>query len=321
MREWSNIAIVGVGLIGGSIGMALRERGLAKNVVGIGRDQGSLRVARRVGAVTHTTIDITKGVADAELVILCTPVGTLVEQARAAAKHCPERTLLTDVGSVKRTVVEALDSGLARGCRFLGSHPLAGSEKAGAANASATLFEGRVAILTPTRNTRAEDFDLLEDFWRSVGSMVIQMSPEEHDQALAVTSHLPHLAAAARERGARGIISPGRSRPVGRHPRGRQRSRTVAADSHAQSPQRAHGVGAVRQSAGRDPRRAVRRQPRSNCPLSRHREEKPGCAGKLRPSRPATPAASLSSDRFAGGFSAPCRSATGSGPTARPGLR
>jgi prephenate dehydrogenase len=197
MREWNNIAIVGVGLIGGSIGMALRQRGLAKNVVGIGREQGSLRVARRVGAVTHTTIDLAKGVAEAELVIVCTPVGNLVEHVRQAAEHCPERTLITDVGSVKRAVVESLDTGLARGCRFLGSHPLAGSEKAGAANASASLFEGRVAILTPTRNTRAEDFDLLEDFWRSLGSMVIQMPPEEHDQALAVTSHLPHLVAAA----------------------------------------------------------------------------------------------------------------------------
>jgi prephenate dehydrogenase len=197
MRQWNNVAIVGVGLIGGSIGMALRQRGLAKNVVGIGRDQGSLRVARRVGAITHTTIDLSKGVAEAELVIICTPVGNSIEHARQAAQHCPERTLITDVGSVKRAVVESLDNGLARGCRFLGSHPLAGSEKAGAANASADLFDGRVAILTPTKNTRAEDFDLLEDFWRSLGSMVVQMSPEEHDQALAVTSHLPHLAAAA----------------------------------------------------------------------------------------------------------------------------
>ena len=135
-----------------------------ENVVGIGREQGSLRVARRVGAVSHTTIDLAKGVAEAELVILCTPVGKLVEHARQAAEHCPERTLVTDVGSVKRAIVESLDTGLARGCRFLGSHPLAGSEKAGAANASATLFEGRVAVLTPTKNTRAEDFDLLEEF-------------------------------------------------------------------------------------------------------------------------------------------------------------
>lgn len=197
MKTWDTVAIVGVGLIGGSIGMALRQKNLAKNVVGIGRRQASLRVARRVGAVSHTTIDIDKGVAEAELVIVCSPVGRIVEHVRQAARHCPEKTLITDAGSTKQSIVDALDGSLDRGCRFLGSHPLAGSEKAGAANAAADLFDGRLAILTPTKNTRAEDFDLLEQFWQSLGSVVIQMTPEEHDQALALTSHLPHMAAAA----------------------------------------------------------------------------------------------------------------------------
>jgi prephenate dehydrogenase len=196
MKQWDTVTIVGVGLIGGSIGLALRQRNLAKSVVGIGRGQTGLRVARRVGAVTHTTIDLNKGVADAELVIVCTPVGQVVEHVRQAAQHCLQRTLITDTGSAKQKVVEALDAGLARGCRFLGSHPLAGSEKTGAQYASADLFEGRVAILTPTKNTRAEDFDLLAEFWQSLGSVVVKMSPEEHDQAVAMTSHLPHLAAA-----------------------------------------------------------------------------------------------------------------------------
>ena len=91
----------------------------------------------------------------------------------------------------------ALDEGLPRGCRFLGSHPLAGSEKAGVTHARADLFDGRVVVIAPTRNTRAEDFDLLEEFWEALGSVVIRMSAEEHDRALAITSHLPHLAAAA----------------------------------------------------------------------------------------------------------------------------
>jgi prephenate dehydrogenase len=196
MKQLDTVAIVGVGLIGGSIGMALRQRNLAKSVVGIGRRQTSLRVARRLEAVSHTTIDLNKGVSEAELVIVCTPVGQIIEHVRQAAQHSPERALITDAGSVKQSIVEALDTGLARGCRFLGSHPLAGSEKTGASNASPDLFEGRVAILTPTKNTRAEDFDLLEEFWQSLGSLVVRMTPEEHDQALAVTSHLPHVAAA-----------------------------------------------------------------------------------------------------------------------------
>jgi prephenate dehydrogenase len=197
MKQWDTVAIVGVGLIGGSIGLALRQRNLAKNVIGIGRRQASLRVARRVGAVTHTTIDLNKGASEAELVVVCTPVGQIIDHVRQAAQHCPERALITDVGSAKEALVAALDSGLAHGCRFLGSHPLAGSEKTGATYASAELFDGRMAILTPTKNTRAEDFDLLEQFWQSLGSVVVKMTPEEHDQALAATSHLPHLAAAA----------------------------------------------------------------------------------------------------------------------------
>jgi prephenate dehydrogenase len=197
MKRLGSVAIVGVGLVGGSIGLALRQRGLADNVVGIGRRQVSLRIARRVGAVTHTTIDLAKGVADAELVIVCTPVGQIVQHARAVAAACPEGTLISDVGSAKQVIVAALDGPLPRGCRFLGSHPIAGSEKAGPSYAQADLFEGRVAVLTPTRNTRAEDFDLLEAFWQGLGSVVVQMSPEEHDRALAVTSHLPHVAAAA----------------------------------------------------------------------------------------------------------------------------
>lgn len=197
MKQWDTVAIVGVGLIGGSIGLALRQRNLAKTIVGIGRRQSSLRAARRVGAVTHTTIDLNKGVAEAELIVVCTPVGQIVDHVRQAAQHCPERILITDAGSTKQAIVAALDGGLGHGCRFLGGHPLAGSDKAGAVNASAELFEGRMAILTPTKNTRAEDFDLLEQFWQSLGSVVIQMPPEEHDTAMALTSHLPHVAAAA----------------------------------------------------------------------------------------------------------------------------
>ncbi len=197
MKPLSTVAIVGVGLIGGSIGLALRERKLAGRVIGIGRRQESLRAARRVGAVDHTTVDIEKGVAEAELVIVCTPVGRIVEDVRMAAMHCPEGALLTDTGSTKQTIVAELDQGLPRGCRFLGSHPLAGSEKSGATFARADLFEGRIAILTPTKNTRAEDFDFLENFWQALGSVVVQLQGDEHDRALALTSHLPHIVASA----------------------------------------------------------------------------------------------------------------------------
>lgn len=197
MKRLSTVAIVGTGLIGGSIGLALRRSGLAERIIGIGRRQATLRVARRVGAVTNTTIDLAKGVEEARLVVVCTPVGQIVEHVQQSARHCPKGTLITDVGSTKAPIVAALDAGLSRDCRFLGGHPLAGSEKAGAGSARAELFDGRLVILTPTRNTRAEDFDLLEQFWQGLGSVVVQMPPDEHDRAVAVTSHLPHVAAAA----------------------------------------------------------------------------------------------------------------------------
>lgn len=196
-KPFGTVAVVGVGLIGGSIGLALRKRGLADRVIGIGRRQATLRIARRVGAVTNTTIDLHKGVAEADLVVVCTPVGHIVEHVRTAAAHCRPGTLITDAGSTKQAIVAALDEQLPGGCRFLGCHPLAGSEKSGPIHADAELFEGRVAVITPTVNTRAEDFDRLEHFWQALGSVVVRMSAEEHDRALALTSHLPHIAAAA----------------------------------------------------------------------------------------------------------------------------
>ena len=197
MKRLETVAIVGVGLIGGSIGLALRKLGLAEKVIGIGHRQVSLRIARRVGAVTNTTIDLAKGVAEADLIVVCTPVGRIIEDVRRAAEHCPQRTLITDVGSAKQTIVEALDEDLPRDCRFIGSHPLAGKEKTGAGSADADLFDGRVVVVTPTSNSRAEDYDLIEEFWEELGSVVIKMSAQQHDESLAVTSHLPHVAAVA----------------------------------------------------------------------------------------------------------------------------
>ncbi|MBN2293796.1 MAG: prephenate dehydrogenase [Pirellulales bacterium] len=205
MKQLNTVAIVGVGFIGGSIGMAVRKRGLAERVIGIGHRQESLRTARRVGAVNNTTVDLAKGVAEADLVIVCTSVGRVVDDVRRVAENCPPDTLITDSGSTKSTIVETFnydtdnptpEAKLPRGCRFLGSHPLAGGEKIGPAHASADLFEGRVTVVTPTKNTLAEDFDLLETFWTALGSMVVKMSAADHDKAVAMTSHLPHAVAA-----------------------------------------------------------------------------------------------------------------------------
>ena len=129
--------------------------------------------------------------------MVCTPVDRIVEDVRRAAEHCRPGTLITDTGSVKQPIVEALDEGLPGDCRFLGSHPVAGREKSGIAHAKAKLFKNRPAMITPTENTRAEDAGRLRAFWESLRANVYEISPAEHDEILASTSHVPHVVAAA----------------------------------------------------------------------------------------------------------------------------
>jgi prephenate dehydrogenase len=195
--ELDTVAIIGVGLIGGSVGMALRRGRLARCVVGIGRSATSMRQARKLGAIDRGTTNLKSGVADAELTVLCTPVNTIVEQALQAAVWCQPASIITDSGSTKSSIVARLDRELPRQVSFVGSHPLAGSEKSGVAVASADLFAGRVCVVTQTRRTVKQSLHVVTHFWQALGARVIRMTPEEHDQALAYTSHLPHLAAAA----------------------------------------------------------------------------------------------------------------------------
>ena len=202
MKQWDVVAIVGVGLIGGSIGIDLLRGRLAGEVVGIGRRPASLRTARRVGAVTRTTLDLARGVARADLIVVCTPVGRIVEDVLAAAEACPKGALITDVGSTKVEIVTALKKKLPPAARFVGSHPLAGGEQAGAAAAVRGLFRKRVVVVTSTAvaaEATADEADVkaVSGFWKSLGARVVRMSAEEHDRKVAASSHLPHLAAAA----------------------------------------------------------------------------------------------------------------------------
>jgi prephenate dehydrogenase len=194
---FNTVAIVGVGLIGGSIGMAVRQRRLARRVVGIGRHQRPLSQARRLGAIDQGTTQMRRGVSDAELIVVCTPVDTIVSQAISAAESCPAGAILTDSGSTKARIVERLENELADRVGFVGSHPLAGSERTGVAVARPDLFEHRVCVITRTPRTPKQPLAAVDEFWRSLGAIVRHMSPESHDHALAYTSHLPHLTAAA----------------------------------------------------------------------------------------------------------------------------
>jgi prephenate dehydrogenase len=170
---------------------------LAEKVVGIGRRPQSLRIARRVGAVDVTTTHLPRGVQGAELIVVCTPVGRIAQDVLAAAAVCERTALLTDAGSTKAQLVAELDGALDDAVRFVGSHPLAGSERSGPSQARADLFAGRVVVVTPTPRTAPRDVKAIGAFWTALGARVVQMSPQAHDRALAFTSHLPHLVASA----------------------------------------------------------------------------------------------------------------------------
>jgi cyclohexadieny/prephenate dehydrogenase len=191
------ITIVGAGLIGGSLGLAVKQRGLARIVRGVGRQQASLERARALGAIDEGFVEPAAALAGAALVVFCTPVDRIAEQVLAFAPHCSPGTLLTDAGSTKGTIVAAVEEHLPAGIAFVGSHPLAGSEKRGPDHADANLFEGRWTVVTRTPRTDTAALEKIVDFWQAVGARVTIMTPDDHDRALAITSHLPHLLAAA----------------------------------------------------------------------------------------------------------------------------
>ena len=190
----STLSIIGVGLLGGSIALAARQRRLAGRIIGADRNPAALAIARERGMLDEAHGDPCRAVAEASLVVFCTPVDRIADHIGACAMSCRPGTLLTDVGSTKTAIVRRLAGRLPPGVNFVGSHPLAGSEKTGPESARADLFEGRLVVLTPVGDPPAAVWTI-GDFWRGLGARVETMSPETHDEVLATTSHLPHLLA------------------------------------------------------------------------------------------------------------------------------
>jgi len=187
--------IIGIGLIGGSLGLAIKKRRLTETVIGIDRCEKTLRTALRLGVIDRASTDFDVPI-NGGLVIVATPV-SLVSECVLQAAATMQNMLITDVGSTKESICAHVEQRqLPNGCRFIGSHPIAGKEKNGVEHADADLFENRLTILTPTALASERDIDLLTDFWQSLGSSVAKMSPAEHDRTLARTSHLPHLLSA-----------------------------------------------------------------------------------------------------------------------------
>jgi len=195
--HFRKITIVGVGLLGGSLGLAIKKRGLADEVAGYVRRAGSIAECKKARAVDVCTRDLHEAVADADLIVLCTPLAQmqpLLKEMRPAIKR---GAIITDVGSVKATVVKELESLVAKsGAHFIGSHPMAGAEKTGVAAARAELFDNAICVVTPTKRSNQAALKKLEKFWKAVGVRVLRLAPEVHDELVSRSSHLPHVAAA-----------------------------------------------------------------------------------------------------------------------------
>jgi len=207
--RWGRVTVVSPGLIGGSVARGLRSRRLCREVMVVARHEAAIRAVLGAGAADAGTTDLTKGIAGASLVVLCAPVSVLPGLIRAAWPHLAPGAVLTDAGSVKRGVVDA-----ARGCparpdvSFVGGHPMAGSERSGFEASDGDLFEGKVALLTPTADTPEPAITAATALWDSLGSTVRQLSAEAHDHLVAEISHLPHLAAYALVSAAEGDALP-----------------------------------------------------------------------------------------------------------------
>lgn len=193
--RFKQATIVGVGLIGGSLGMVLKRQALAGCVVGIGRRVENLKAAVELGALDRFVVDAKEGVKDSDLIILATPVDSYARQLREWGAALGAGTVVSDVGSVKGALVQRTEDLMPSGVHFVAAHPIAGKEKTGVAAASPDLFRGARCIVTPTQRSHPQAVQTVCELWEAAGSTVISMDPFLHDLVLGAVSHLPHVAA------------------------------------------------------------------------------------------------------------------------------
>jgi cyclohexadieny/prephenate dehydrogenase len=194
-RPFDRVALIGIGLIGSSLAHAMRKQRLAGEITGFARSEATRAKAMEIGLVDKIFPTAAQAVKDADLVILCSPVGTYGELAREIGHVLKSGAILTDVGSVKGAVVRDVLPHVPKDVNFIPGHPIAGTEQSGPESGFAELFINRWCILTPLPDSEPGAVERLTDFWRACGSNVELMTPEHHDLVLAITSHLPHLIA------------------------------------------------------------------------------------------------------------------------------
>ncbi len=193
--HFKKAAIIGVGLIGGSLALVLKNKGIASEIIGIGRGVPNLETAKRLGLVDSFTTDIAEGVKGADLVVVAVPVLKMADTIRQAAPNLKPGCIVTDAGSVKGSVIEAVEPLIPKGVHFVPGHPIAGTENSGAEAAFAELYIERKCILTPTPRTDAKALNAVKEIWEAAGSTVVVMDAAVHDIILAAVSHLPHMIA------------------------------------------------------------------------------------------------------------------------------
>lgn len=197
LQQIERLAVIGVGLIGGSVARSLKRAGYAKRITGIGRNAEHLEKAKELGVVDDFSTDIAEGVADADMVLISVPMGAYDAILTALAGKLKPGCVLTDAGSTKQHAVDTARRHLsdAELARFVPAHPIAGTEHSGVEASFASLFDGRLCVLTPTDQTEADACDAAREMWKATGSRIMEMSAAEHDDFLAAVSHLPHLLA------------------------------------------------------------------------------------------------------------------------------
>jgi len=191
------LAIIGVGLIGGSFSRALKAAGAVQRVIGFDLDPENLAEALQLGVIDEIAADYASAVSSADLVFLAVPVRAMTAAVAACVPYLPAGCVVTDGGSVKEELVAACEPLMPEGCHFVGGHPIAGTEHSGAKASFATLFQGRRCILTPTGRTNQQALELVQRLWEAAGSRVECMEPLTHDRVFAAVSHLPHMVAYA----------------------------------------------------------------------------------------------------------------------------
>ncbi len=195
--QFQKITLAGVGLLGGSLGLAVKKGSLAKKVDGLVRRSASITECEKLGVVDHATCDPLRAVEDADLIVLCTPLARMREVLQPMLPGLKRDAIVTDVGSAKASVVHELEPLVARaGGHFVGSHPMAGAEKMGPAAARPDLFVNAVCVITPTPQSSPEAVARVERFWQAVGANPLILTPEAHDDLVSRSSHLPHVVAA-----------------------------------------------------------------------------------------------------------------------------